>query len=96
MCICVNCRLVERCTAYHHVEAKHGQPHLTDAPDFTPRSGNPTVAIIINSTNATTNFEVELDVIACDDFVEDIGRWSKMMPPGTLLKAGFSSDFVPT
>lgn len=92
MCICINCRFVDRCTAYHHVETKHGQPHLSQAPDFTPR--NPTVAIIINSTNTET--EVELDVTACDDFVQEKGRWTKMMPPGTLLKAGFDPDYVPT
>uniref|UniRef100_A0A7S3JQA9 Uncharacterized protein n=1 Tax=Aureoumbra lagunensis TaxID=44058 RepID=A0A7S3JQA9_9STRA len=92
MCICVNCALVERCTAYHVVEAKHGQPHLSSAPDFTPRKGNPTVEIIVfNNTR-----EAELDVTQCEDYIEDIGRWSKMMPRGTLMKHGFDPSFVPT
>ena len=37
--------------------------------------------------------EVELDVTACEDFVEEKGRWVKMMPKDTLLKAGFDPDF---
>ncbi|KAJ8601365.1 hypothetical protein CTAYLR_005013 [Chrysophaeum taylorii] len=94
MCICVDCKLVDRCTAYHVIEAKHGQPHLSQAPDFTPRAKNPTVAIIVSNKTGTT--EAELDVTACADFVEEKGRWRRMMPPGTLVKAGFDADFVPT
>lgn len=96
MCICIDCALVERCTAYHLVEAKHGQPHLATEPDFTPRPGSPTVAVMVNSTDASPDFDVELDVTKCEDYLEDKGRWLRMMPPGTLLKAGFSPDFVPT
>lgn len=91
-CICVNCKFVDRCGAYHVVEAKHEQPHLSEAPDFNPRAGSPTVALnIFPESN-----EVELDVTACEDFVEEKGRWVKMMPKGTLLKHGFDPDFIPT
>jgi len=99
MCICVNCALVDRCTAYHVVEAKHGQPHVAAAPDFTPRHRSPTVAINVfgpNAALAARGVEVELDVVACADFAEERGRWARMMPEGTLVKAGFDPDFLPT
>jgi len=98
MCICVNCALVDKCTAYHVVEEKHSQPHLTDDPDFTPREGSPTVAIniFLNPELAKKGVEIELDVIKCEDFVLEKGRWVKMMPPGTLVKNGFDPDFIPT
>ena len=98
-CICVNCKWVDSCTAYHVVEAKHLQPHVAEDPDFTPREGSPTVAINIFTPAAhirDRGLEIELDVTACDDFVEEKGRWVKMMPKGTLLKNGFDEDFVPT
>ena len=99
MCICVHCALVDRCTAYHVVEAKHSQPHVSSAPDFTPRDQSPTVAINVfgpNSALADRGVEVELDVVACADFAEERGRWSRMMPAGTLVAAGFDPDFLPT
>ncbi|MFO0104398.1 MAG: Ycf34 family protein, partial [Cyanobium sp.] len=34
MCICVNCRWVDRCQAYHAVERQHGVAHLSSSPDF--------------------------------------------------------------
>ena len=46
-CICINCKWVDRCTAYHFVETKHEQPHLTAAPDFTPRAGSPQITVSI-------------------------------------------------
>ena len=91
-CICVNCKFVDRCTAYHVIEAKHEQPHLADDPDFSPRPDSPTVDVNVFPQTR----EVELDVTACEDFVEEKGRWVKMMPKDTLLKAGFDPDFVPT
>ncbi|KAJ1448070.1 chloroplast protein Ycf34-domain-containing protein [Pelagophyceae sp. CCMP2097] len=109
MCICVDCALVDRCTAYHVVEAKHDQPHVSPAPDFTPRSGSPTVAINLFEGAAAAADEadgarvtigarttVELDVTHCADFLFEAGRWAKMMPTGTLLAAGLAADFVPS
>lgn len=46
-CICINCALVTNCTAYHFVEEKHEQPHLTANPTFTPRQGSPTIHVNI-------------------------------------------------
>ena len=81
-CICINRGIVDRCRAYHVVESKHGQPHLTEQPDFVPRVGSTTIAINIFQNTS----EIELDVTDCDDFVEEPGRWVKMMPKGTLIK----------
>ena len=36
MCICINCRWVDRCKAYHSVELQHGVPHLNANPDIEP------------------------------------------------------------
>lgn len=104
MCICVHCALVDRCTAYHTIEAKHGQPHLSDAPDFTPQPGSPSVRVLMNSSTlmqsrgATheASLQMELDVFECADFVEERDRWVTMMPAGTLVKAGFDPAFIPT
>ena len=35
-CICINCKLVDRCKLYHWVEEMHQQPHLTEEADFDP------------------------------------------------------------
>ena len=75
-CICVNCAFVDNCTAYHVVEAKHGQPHVAEKPIFTPREGSPTVAVNIfppDSVNKAKGFEIELDVVecACQDAMRD-------------------------
>ena len=43
MCICINCARVTNCEAYHFVETKHDQPHMTENPTFTPRDGSPTI-----------------------------------------------------
>ena len=97
-CICVNCAFVDNCTAYHVVEAKHGQPHVAEKPIFTPREGSPTVAVNIfppDSVNKAKGFEIELDVVECADFAREMGKWRKMMPPGTLVKAGFDPDYEP-
>tara|TARA_B100001250_G_C19054482_1_gene467361 strand:+ start:322 stop:450 length:129 start_codon:yes stop_codon:yes gene_type:complete len=38
---------------------------------------------------------IEFDVVACEDYQEEIGKWKNSMPKGTLLAAGFSADWVP-
>ncbi|KAL7557133.1 hypothetical protein ACA910_002416 [Epithemia clementina (nom. ined.)] len=43
MCICIDCARVTNCAAYHFVETKHNQPHMTEHPTFTPREGSPTI-----------------------------------------------------
>jgi hypothetical protein len=49
MCICINCSRVINCTAYHFVETKHEQPHITTHPTFTPRDGSPTIHVNVRT-----------------------------------------------
>ena len=49
-----------------------------------------------NYEHISKTSEYELDVTACADYVAEPGRWLRVMPKGTLLKAGFAPDFVPT
>ena len=44
-CICVNCKYVTDCAAYHFVEEKHRQPHISAHPTFEPRDGSPTINV---------------------------------------------------
>lgn len=52
MCICIDCAFVTNCTSYHFVETKHGQPHLTPEPTFTPVDGSPTIHVNIRTQRA--------------------------------------------
>jgi hypothetical protein len=49
-CICIHCKYVTRCEAYHFVEEKHEQPHMTKTPTFTPRNGSPTIHVNIRTS----------------------------------------------
>lgn len=49
MCICINCKFVTDCAAYHFVEERHAQPHMTEEPGFTPRDGSPTIHVNLRS-----------------------------------------------
>lgn len=48
-CICVDCARVTNCAAYHFVETKHQQPHMTDNPTFSPRDGSPTIHVNVRT-----------------------------------------------
>lgn len=76
MCICVNCNLVDRCATYHAVEMQHQQPHLTEAPDFEPIEPE----INVNIRNHGDDIEMEWDVVGCQSFVEEVGKWAKLRP----------------
>jgi hypothetical protein len=76
MCICVNCHYVDRCTTYHAVEAQHQQPHLTEDPDF--EATNP--SINVNIRHQDQEIEMEWDVVGCDSFAEETGKWAKLRP----------------
>ena len=126
-CICINCKHVTNCGAYHFVEQKHQQPHICENPTFEPRDGSPTINVHIRpiagreeveeqmrrehkdeERNAKQSAEgslvgetvydmrpemsLEYDVIACEDFVEDMGCWVRNMPEVIRLA---NPDFVP-
>lgn len=87
MCICINCHFVDRCKAYHEVETNHLQPHLTDAPDFAPV--NPQINANIQVPKAVVegdrivqqgDFGFEYDVVGCDSFEQDMGKWVRLRP----------------
>ncbi len=48
-CICVDCQRVTSCKAYHFVETKHEQPHMSEDPTFLPREGSPTIQVNIRT-----------------------------------------------
>lgn len=96
-CICINCKLVDRCKLYHWVEEMHEQPHVTDAPDFDPN--DPQIQVFLRNETAAAESDdpeaevvrpflsTEYDVFACDAFVEDAGKWLRLMP---------DADYIPT
>lgn len=76
MCICINCHYVDRCTTYHAVETQHEQAHLSDSPDFEPVE--PTVNVNIRPQE--DYIEIEWDVVGCESFLEEAGKWIKLRP----------------
>ena len=87
MCICVNCQYVDSCITYHAVEGQHQQPHLTDVPTFEPN--NPTInvnitppKVIVRGDKIITgnDFGSEYDVVGCDSFTAEMGKWAKLRP----------------
>ncbi len=76
MCICINCDYVDRCTTYHAVEGQHQQPHLTDTPDFEPEEP----AINVNIRSQAAFIEMEWDVVGCQSFSENAGKWARLRP----------------
>ena len=87
MCICVNCQYVDSCVTYHAVEGQHQQPHLTDIPTFEP--SNPTINVNITPPKVTirgdeiitgNDFGSEYDVVGCDSFMAEMGKWAKLRP----------------
>ena len=77
MCICVNCFYVDRCVTYHAVEHQHQQPHLTETPSF--EAVNPSINVNIRTPDDGT-IEMEWDVVGCDSFSEERGKWAKLRP----------------
>lgn len=80
MCICVNCSYVDRCTTYYAVETQHQQPHLTENPNFEPQE--PTINVNIRSQGDV--IEMEWDVVGCESFLAEMGKWAKLRP-GELI-----------
>ena len=76
MCICINCKYVDRCQTYHVVETQHQQPHLTENPTFEPQE--PTINVNIRSEGEM--IEMEWDVVGCESFCREDGKWAKLRP----------------
>lgn len=76
MCICINCHYVDRCFTYHAVEGQHEQIHLTETPNFDPVE--PTINVNIRSRQ--DEIEMEWDVVGCQSFKQESGKWAKLRP----------------
>ena len=77
MCICINCKWVDRCVTYHDVEINHDVDHICDVPDF--KAKNPFIHVSIVK-DIDGNYKTEWDVQSCLSFTEEMGRWSQLMP----------------
>lgn len=81
MCICVDCRWVDQCQAYHAVERQHGVAHLNPHPDFEP--SQPRIHVQVRDL-PDGQVGVEWDVQACASFALDRGRWQRLRPDQAL------------
>ena len=77
MCICVDCKWVDRCKAYHTVEKQHGVQHLNLEPDFEPKE--PIIHISLLEEEKGNTF-IEWDVQECKSFSLEIGKWLSLRP----------------
>jgi hypothetical protein len=80
MCICINCYYVDTCLTYHAVETQHQQPHLTESPTFEPQ----TPTINVNIRSSVDEIGMEWDVVGCESFREEAGKWARLRP-GELI-----------
>tara|TARA_B100001115_G_C15716677_1_gene348311 strand:+ start:139 stop:390 length:252 start_codon:yes stop_codon:yes gene_type:complete len=77
MCICIDCKWVDRCSTYHDVEENHGVDHICDSPDI--NALHPFIHVsVIEDQNG--DHSIEWDVRSCESFYEEVGRWSKLRP----------------
>ena len=83
MCICVDCRWVDRCKTYHSVERQHRVAHLTETPDWEPL--RPRIHISLRDFSGR-GLGVEWDVRSCESFLKDSGRWQRLCPDQELPK----------
>jgi hypothetical protein len=67
---------VDRCTTYYAVETQHEQPHLTDNPSF--EANEPTINVNIRPQK--DYIEMEWDVVACNSFSLEAGKWARLRP----------------
>jgi len=77
MCICINCKWVDRCITYHDVENNHHVDHICNLPDF--KAVNPFIHVsIIKDKNG--DYKTDWDVQSCESYLEEYGKWSKYYP----------------
>jgi len=74
--LCESPLRLDRCSTYNAVEGQHQQPHLTESPDF--EAINPTINVNIRQDGEM--IEMEWDVVGCDSFKQEMGKWSKLRP----------------
>jgi hypothetical protein len=52
---------VTNCAAYHFVETKHDQPHMTPDPTFEPRDGSPTIHVNVRTIRNQDDRQREIE-----------------------------------
>ena len=72
-----NCKWVDKCITYHHVEENHDVTHICTVPDF--KAKNPFIHVSLNK-DINGNYKTEWDVRDCESFSEELGKWSKLNP----------------
>jgi len=77
MCICINCKWVDRCITYHDIENNHGVDHICDVPDF--KAKKPFIQVNIVKDN-NGDYKTDWDVQSCESFENEFGKWSKFNP----------------
>ena len=77
MCICINCKWVDRCITYHDVEKNHDEDHICNVPDFKAKKPSIHVSIVKDKVGY---YKTEWDVQSCESFKEEQGKWSKCKP----------------
>jgi len=75
MCICINCKWVDRCKTYHDIEKNHEVEHLTYYPDFNAKK--PLIHVSLKEEQ-NGNYSIEWDVRSCSSFYEEIAKCSKI------------------
>nr|YP_009397203.1 hypothetical protein [Thuretia quercifolia]ARW66389.1 hypothetical protein [Thuretia quercifolia] len=71
MCICVNCRHIDKCQVYKFIEEQHKTKNKKINLDFIPIN---TLIQINVSLNMNSNF-IDWDLKECLSFVEKPGSW---------------------
>jgi len=66
MCICINCKWVDRCNTYHDVENNHDVDNICDVPNF--KALKPYIHVSIVKDNEG-NYKTDWDVQSCGSFI---------------------------
>jgi len=77
MCICINCKWVDRCITYHDVENNHEVAHICAEPDFKPIKPLINVSIVKDEIG---DYKTDWDVQSCESFIKEFGKWSTFNP----------------
>ena len=77
MCICINCKWVDRCITYHDVESNHCVDHISNHPDFKAKKPFIHVSIVKDKNG---DYKTDWDVQSCSSFLSNYGKWSRSNP----------------
>jgi len=77
MCICVNCRHINKCKIYRFIEKQHNikKTYNIYNYNFIPKE----IIIEININKKKTNTVTDWDLVECSSFIEKPGSWIKII-----------------